>query len=402
MRSSFEKGAKLWEQDTCINFTRNPFAKDRIMVFPEDGCWSYVGKLGGEQKLSLGSGCETVSIAAHEIGHALGFFHTMSRHDRDDFITVNKHNIKVDWLSQFNKETTKTNDNYNMTYDYGSIMHYGGTSASFNKKPTMVPFDIDYQQTLGSPFISFIELSMLNEHYGCKAICNKSTSVKCEMGGFPHPRDCQKMHMSWWLWWTSMEQEITKCSHKIYAARLTGRDSRYYWPCRGEQEDFEICHYRIKSPKGTEIEVKLVNFTKGLSIDGCPYAGVEIKTNKDQTLTGYRFCSPDAAGTILRSYINRVPIMTYNRIVKTTTVLEYRYVPANSPRATTATSTTTTTTTTTKRPVVPFINTGTGSKCEDNRSCMSLVPSGFCKGPLSEATKKKVCPKSCGFCDTLQ
>ncbi|KAK6035805.1 astacin [Cooperia oncophora] len=117
MRSSFEKGAKLWEQDTCINFTRNPFAKDRIMVFPEDGCWSYVGKLGGEQKLSLGSGCETVSIAAHEIGHALGFFHTMSRHDRDDFITVNKHNIKVDWLSQFNKETTKTNDNYNMTYD---------------------------------------------------------------------------------------------------------------------------------------------------------------------------------------------------------------------------------------------------------------------------------------------
>ncbi|KAK6036621.1 shTK domain protein [Cooperia oncophora] len=77
-------------------------------------------------------------------------------------------------------------------------------------------------------------------------------------------------------------------------------------------------------------------------------------------------------------------------------------VPANSPRATTATSTTTTTTTTTKRPVVPFINTGTGSKCEDNHSCMSLVPSGFCKGPLSEATKKKVCPKSCGFCDTLQ
>ncbi|KAK6055819.1 astacin [Cooperia oncophora] len=119
----------------------------------------YVGKLGGEQKLSLGRGCETVSIAAHELGHALGFFHTMSRHDRDEFITVNKHNIKC-------------------------IVQ--------TKKPTMVPFDVDYQQTLGSPFISFIELSMLNEHYGCKENCNKATSVKCEMGGFPHPRDCQK------------------------------------------------------------------------------------------------------------------------------------------------------------------------------------------------------------------
>ncbi|PIO59129.1 astacin [Teladorsagia circumcincta] len=90
------------------------------------------------------------------------------------------------------QETTKTNDNYGMTYDYGSIMHYGGTSASFNKKPTMVPFDVDYQQTLGSPFISFIELSMLNEHYKCKENCNPSKSAKCEMGGFPHPRDCSK------------------------------------------------------------------------------------------------------------------------------------------------------------------------------------------------------------------
>ncbi|KAK6039159.1 hypothetical protein COOONC_23336 [Cooperia oncophora] len=90
---------------------------------------------------------------------------------------------------------------------------------------------------------------------------------------------------------------------------------------RDEQEDFETCHYWIESPEGTEIEVKLVNFTKGLSVDGCSYAGVEIKTNKDQTLTGYR--------------------------------------------------------------------------------CRSLVPSGFCKGTLSEATKKKVCPKSCGFCDSL-
>ncbi|KAK6040239.1 astacin [Cooperia oncophora] len=172
MRSSFEKGAKLWEQDTCINFTRNPFAKDRIMVFPEDGCWSYVGKLGGEQKLSLGRGCETVSIAAHELGHALGFFpyNVPTRSEMRNTRNRGEWYFQVDWLSQFNKETTKTNDNYNMTYDYGSIMHYGGTSASFNKKPTMVPFDIDYQQTLGSPFISFIELSMLNEHYGCKGL----------------------------------------------------------------------------------------------------------------------------------------------------------------------------------------------------------------------------------------
>ncbi|XGW10507.1 hypothetical protein V3C99_012194 [Haemonchus contortus] len=127
VRSAFIKGAKLWEKDTCINFAENSLATDRIMVFPQQGCWSFVGKVGGEQNLSLGAGCESVATAAHEIGHALGLLHTMSRYDRDDYITLNTVNIKADWLKQFNKETPKTNDNYGMTYDYGSIMHYGGT-----------------------------------------------------------------------------------------------------------------------------------------------------------------------------------------------------------------------------------------------------------------------------------
>uniref|UniRef100_A0A0N4WUG7 Metalloendopeptidase n=1 Tax=Haemonchus placei TaxID=6290 RepID=A0A0N4WUG7_HAEPC len=179
VRSAFIKGAKLWEKDTCINFAENSSATDRIMVFPQQGCWSFVGKVGGEQNLSLGAGCESVATAAHEIGHALGLLHTMSRYDRDDYITLNTVNIK--------------------------------------------------------------------------------------------------------------------------------------------------------SPAGTVIQVRLKDFSTGLSVDGCKYAGVEIKTNKDQTLTGYRFCSPDAAGITLQSFTNRVPIMTYNRIYQSKTVLEYRYGTYSTP-----------------------------------------------------------------------
>ncbi|RCN46497.1 astacin [Ancylostoma caninum] len=168
MRSVFLKGAKAWQKDTCIDFRENPNAQDAIRVYKEEGCWSFVGRLGGKQNLSLGEGCDAVGIAAHELGHALGFFHTMSRYDRNDYITVNTENVEPDWLDQFTLETTSTNDNYGMKYDYGSIMHYGARSASRNRQPTMVPFDTEYVGTLGSPFISFIDLSMLNEHYGCK------------------------------------------------------------------------------------------------------------------------------------------------------------------------------------------------------------------------------------------
>ncbi|RCN42571.1 astacin [Ancylostoma caninum] len=128
-RQAFKDGRypkTIWSDGVNYYFD-NSATQDKIRVFAEDGCWSFVGRLGGEQDLSLGSGCESVGTAAHELGHAFGFYHTMSRHDRDSFITLNTHNIKPDWLDQFTKQTPQTNENYGITYDYGSIMHYGGT-----------------------------------------------------------------------------------------------------------------------------------------------------------------------------------------------------------------------------------------------------------------------------------
>uniref|UniRef100_A0A0K0DMG8 Metalloendopeptidase n=1 Tax=Angiostrongylus cantonensis TaxID=6313 RepID=A0A0K0DMG8_ANGCA len=123
----FRKAALFWQNLTCIKFTEDRNASNKILVIKEVGCWSHVGRTGGTQGLSLGKGCETIGTAAHEIAHALGFFHMQSRYDRDDFIKLHWENFKADWATQFSKETNHTNYNYNLTYDYGGVMHYGAT-----------------------------------------------------------------------------------------------------------------------------------------------------------------------------------------------------------------------------------------------------------------------------------
>ncbi|KIH47524.1 astacin [Ancylostoma duodenale] len=318
----------LWSKGVYYYFHYNA-TPDRIRVFKEEGCWSYVGRLGGQQDLSLGDGCESVGTAAHEIGHAIGFFHTQSRHDRDNFITFNAHNVKRDWLDQFTKQTPATNENYGITYDYGSIMHYGANSATGNGRPTMVPHDPKYVETLGSPIISFYELLMLNTHYGCTKNCNPATSAQCKMGGFPHPRDCSRCICPSGYGGRLCDQKPAGCG-AVYQASTqyqtfhdeVGNKAAGQRP----REDMDFCYYWITAPQGSRIEIKIAGLSRGASVDGCQYWGVEIKTHADQRLTGYRFCAPEDVGTTLVSTSNIVPIITYNRFFATAVDIQYRIV----------------------------------------------------------------------------
>ncbi|WKX98409.1 hypothetical protein Q1695_013808 [Nippostrongylus brasiliensis] len=398
MKSAFIKGAKQWQDDTCIDFKEDKDATDRIFVFPEDGCWSYVGRLGNEQKLSLGNGCESVSTAAHEIGHALGFYHTMSRHDRDNHITVVTSNIKPDWLDQFTKQTVSTNDNYGLKYDNGGIMHYGGRSASKNGGYTMVPFDTNYQETLGSPFISFIELSMMNEHYGCKKRCATS-KTPCKNGGFPHPRNCNRCICPSGYGGPLCDRRPDGCGETLKASEKWESLEATVGDGYDVREDFDKCNYWIESPAGTRIEVKIVSFNKGLATDGCIYGGVEVNSQEDQQLTGYRFCAPEDAGTTLRSYSNRVPIMIYNRAYRTDVELQYRFVRGNDPRPVGPSVV---------NPTRPFVSEikirpsvairpSVTITCRDEPICDSFRMIDICK-KMSVEMLRQTCPKRCKLC----
>ncbi|KIH46731.1 hypothetical protein ANCDUO_23214 [Ancylostoma duodenale] len=130
------------------------------------------------------------------------------------------------------------------------------------------------------------------------------------MGGFPHPRDCSRCICPSGYGGRLCNERPSGCGrvyqataqYQTFTDEVGNRNAG-----QAPREDMNMCNYWItviynfnkhqydrcsqillKAPAGSMIEVKLVGFPRGLAVDGCQFAGVEIKTHADQRLTGYR------------------------------------------------------------------------------------------------------------------
>jgi len=166
-----------WEERSCLSFKRRTNEEDYVEFFINSGCWSYVGKQGGGQNISLADGCWGKGTIVHEIGHAMGFGHEQNRPDRDDYITVRWENVPERKKHNFQKYSDKRVDSLNSPYDYKSFMQYSKTAFGVNDSVTLDPKKKDVFQLGQRVGFTYHDQYQVMELYQC----NGTTTRKAEV-----------------------------------------------------------------------------------------------------------------------------------------------------------------------------------------------------------------------------
>ncbi|XP_034723945.1 high choriolytic enzyme 1-like [Etheostoma cragini] len=160
------RGLESFSSVSCIRF--RPYQNgdhEWLSIESRNGCYSYVGRQGGAQTVSLArSGCLYHSTVQHELLHALGFNHEQTRSDRDNHIKVYWENIQDGMAYNFNIINTL---NQGTPYDYNSVMQYEKYAFSKNNRPTMMPIP-DPNVSFGQATqMSRNDIDRLNRLYKC-------------------------------------------------------------------------------------------------------------------------------------------------------------------------------------------------------------------------------------------
>ncbi|GMR33193.1 hypothetical protein PMAYCL1PPCAC_03388, partial [Pristionchus mayeri] len=285
-RARISQTLRAFENNTCLRFREQSNPSGDYMLFARgDGCMSSLGRLGGAQMISIGYGCEQMGIIAHEVSHALGFWHEHSRPDRDQYIRVNGANMAQGTQGQFVKRSVQDADTQGLPFDYASVMHYAANSyARTSLLFTLEPRDVLYRSTIGSRSEpSFLDYKHINKLY-CARTCSP---LSCQNGGYVDPNNCGVCKCPMGLGGRLCDRvQESVCGMELIAAPYW-RNISYSGSSR--------CYWRVKAPSRTqhvEFELTHVWFTCSPSCNEY----VELKWHDDLSLAGGRLCCRPEGG----------------------------------------------------------------------------------------------------------
>lgn len=130
-----EAMAKISAEAGVTFLPKESYNKNYVHFFNGVGNYSKLGKYGGRQDISIQNDqYSVVGVTMHEILHALGIYHEMSRSDRDTYVEILWNNIESDSKKHnFQTFTERKEPGVNIgSFNFSSIMMY--PSTAFGKK----------------------------------------------------------------------------------------------------------------------------------------------------------------------------------------------------------------------------------------------------------------------------
>ncbi|KAK6023365.1 astacin, partial [Ostertagia ostertagi] len=305
---------QFWTSNTCLRFQENPSGMNRLRFYYGTGCWSYIGKQASwtSQDISIGNGCNSLGTVAHEIAHALGFYHAQSRYDRDSYIRVNLNNVQSGLRREFREATE---NHFGLGYDFGSVMHYGGYAFAMNTNIyTIQTLQPEYQNTLGQrerpAFLGYL--------------CTNVPVPPCRSPGIPNPRSCSQClcpEMFAGSFCQNLPTGTAANCHFLPHGRISlngvaGNPNSY------AMLGITDCYWHISAPAGRRLQIRLSTPPKHC-VQGCPWQGLEINLGTFD-LHGMIVCCANTQ--TYTSTGNLVGLRGYVRYNQLTFGIDYRVV----------------------------------------------------------------------------
>lgn len=161
------------ETYTCVRFNYRTTENDFVNLYNGDGCHSAIGRVGGQQDVSLDSkGCLGRGTIQHELIHALGYTHMQNHADRDEYLKIHWENIDPVYRTNFEKVSAYDFGNFDTPYEFTSLMHYSFDAFSRNGQPTITPTTTyrSYQTYLGQRrSLTQGDADRINNMYNCRS-----------------------------------------------------------------------------------------------------------------------------------------------------------------------------------------------------------------------------------------
>eukprot|EP00794_Sanderia_malayensis_P007075 gene7075-7872_t len=166
-RKIIQLGIYQFHKNTCLWFTPRKNESDYLLFVRGEGCYSKVGRQGGEQIVSIGDECIRKSTIMHELMHAVGFYHENSRFDRDQYVKVLWWNIQSGKDKNFLTYSHGNIDGLQLPYDKHSLMHYNNKAFSKNYHDTLQALE-NPSESLGGQTMSKLDIKRVLIFYKCK------------------------------------------------------------------------------------------------------------------------------------------------------------------------------------------------------------------------------------------